>query len=148
MARQFILLVEDNSADEELTRRALGKSGAAFDVVAMHDGAEALDFLHCTGEHAGRDGSQMPRVVLLDLQLPRLNGFELLERLRADERTRLLPIVILSSSDEAKDVSQSYAMGANSYVRKPVDFSTFNESMQQLCHYWLSLNHPPPPPPH
>ena len=143
----YILLVEDNKADEELTRRALQKSGVACEVVAVRDGVEAIDFLHCTGEYVSRQPAHQPGVVLVDLQLPRVNGFELLQRLRSDARTRFLPVVVVSSSDEEKDVIQSYALGANSYVRKPVDFSLFNDSLQQLCRYWLTLNHPAPPQP-
>jgi CheY-like chemotaxis protein len=140
-----ILLVEDNPDDEELTRVALHESKVANRLVVARDGVEALDYLHGSGAHAGRDTRLMPQVVLLDLKLPKLNGLEVLRRLRADERTKHIPVVILTSSDEERDLVASYDLGANSYVRKPVDFAQFVESVRQLGLYWLVLNRPAPP---
>ncbi len=140
-----ILLVEDRSDDVELTIRALKKNKIANDVVVASDGAEALDYLLGTGKHAGRDVTQLPSVVLLDLKLPKLDGLEVLRRLRENPRTRLLPVVILTSSREEQDLVKGYALGANSYVRKPVDFSQFTEAIRQLGLYWLVLNEAPPP---
>jgi CheY-like chemotaxis protein len=139
-----ILLVEDNPDDEELTRVALAESKIANTLVVARDGVEALDYLFGTGPHAGRDTRHMPQVVLLDLKLPRLSGTEVLRRMRADERTRYLPIVVLTSSDEEQDLFESYGLGANSYVRKPVDFAQFVDSVRQLGLYWLVLNKPAP----
>jgi two-component system response regulator len=141
----MILLVEDNPDDEALTLRALRKANVGNDVAVVRDGAEALDFLFGAGTHAGRDTSVMPQVVLLDLKLPKIDGLEVLRRLRADDRTKLLPVVILTSSDEEQDRIRGYALGANSYVRKPVDFTQFAEAVRQLGLYWLVLNQPPPP---
>jgi two-component system, response regulator len=143
---RIILLVEDNPDDQELTLRALKANNILNEVVVVDDGAEALDYLFGEGAHAGRDRSIMPQIVLLDLQLPKLNGIEVLKRLRADERTRLLPVVILTSSREEQDLADSYGFGANSYVRKPVDFAEFREAVRQLGIYWLLLNEPPPLP--
>ena len=140
-----ILLVEDNPDDEELTRVALQESKIANTLVVARDGVEALDYLFGTGAHEGRDTRLMPQVVLLDLKLPRLNGMEVLRRMRADDRTRYLPVVVLTSSDEEKDLFESYGLGANSYVRKPVDFAQFVDSVRQLELYWLVLNRPAPP---
>jgi two-component system response regulator len=140
MPRKYILLVEDNPDDEALTLRALKKNKVANDVVVARDGAEAVDFLFGTGAHAGRDVGDLPQIVLLDLKLPKLDGFEVLRRIRADERTRLLPVVILTSSKEERDVVQGYRDGCNSYVRKPVDFEEFVEAARQLGLYWLLLN--------
>jgi two-component system response regulator len=140
-----ILLVEDNPDDEELTRVALQDSKIANTLVVARDGVEALDYLFATGGHAGRDTRLMPQVVLLDLKLPKLDGLEVLRRLRADDRTRHLPVVVLTSSDEDQDLLKSYDLGANSYVRKPVDFAQFVESVRQLGLYWLVLNRPAPP---
>ena len=137
---KIILLVEDNPDDEELTLIAFKKSNIANEVVVARDGAEALDYLFGTGAWAGRDLSIMPAVVLLDLKLPKVDGLEVLKYLRADERTRLLPVVILTSSREQEDVVDSYNLGANSYVRKPVDFTQFIEATKQLGLYWLVLN--------
>lgn len=134
-----ILLVEDNPDDVELTRRALLRSNVANRLDVVTDGVAALDYLFAEGEHAGRDGG-LPEVVLLDLKLPKLGGLDVLRRLRADERTRLLPVVILTSSDEEQDVMDSYELGANSYVRKPVDFEQFVEAVRTLGLYWLVLN--------
>jgi two-component system, response regulator len=145
MAGMTILLVEDNPDDEELTRVALEESKIANELVVARDGVEAVDYLFGTGAHAGRDPSAMPQVVLLDLKLPKLNGLEVLRRMRAAERTRYLPVVILTSSDEEQDLLESYGLGANSYVRKPVDFAQFVESVRQLGLYWLVLNRAAPP---
>ncbi|HXG02913.1 MAG TPA: response regulator [Candidatus Binatia bacterium] len=139
-----ILLVEDNPDDEVLALRALRTTGLRNEVVVARDGVEALDYLFRTGRHAGRDVSLVPRVVLLDLKLPRLDGLEVLRRIRSDERTRLLPVVILTSSTEDRDRVEGYRLGANSYVRKPVDFGQFAEAVRQLGLYWLRLNQPPP----
>jgi len=140
-----ILLVEDNSSDEELTLRALRKSNVANRVVVARDGAEALDYLFFRGSHAGRDPKEVPQVVLLDLNLPKIGGLEVLRHIRADSRTKLLPVVILTSSKEDKDLQGGYASGANSYVVKPVDFTQFAESVRQLGIYWLVVNQLPPP---
>jgi two-component system, response regulator len=139
-----ILLVEDNPDDVALTERALKKARIANELVIAKDGPEALDFLFGTGAHAGRDISLAPEVVLLDLKLPRLDGLEVLRRLRADQRTRLLPVVVLTSSKEERDLTRSYELGANSYIRKPVDFKQFAKAVQDLGLYWLVLNEPPP----
>jgi two-component system response regulator len=140
----MILLVEDNPDDEALTLRALAKNKIRNDVVVTRDGAEALDFLFGTGSYAGRDLTVMPQVVLLDLKLPKIDGLEVLRRLRLHEHTRLLPVVILTSSIEEQDRFSGYGLGANSYVRKPVDFGEFLEAVRQLGLYWLILNQPPP----
>lgn len=140
----MILLVEDNRDDEELTLRALQKNNIKNEVIVVRDGVQALDFLFGTGSHAGRDLTQMPQVILLDLKLPRIDGLEVLRRMRSDERTRLLPVVILTSSNEDRDRFEGYGLGANSYVLKPVDFSQFMEAVRQLGLYWLVLNEPPP----
>jgi len=139
-----ILLVEDNPDDEALTLRALKRANVRNPVVVARDGVEALDYLFGTGAHTGRDTSDTPQVVLLDLKLPRLDGLEVLRRLRADARTKLLPVVILTSSTEDQDRIAGYELGANSYVRKPVDFSQFVDAVRQLGLYWLLLNQPPP----
>lgn len=145
MTNKIILLVEDNPDDEALTLRALKKNNILNEVVVARDGAEALDYLFGTGQYTGRDVGILPLVVLLDLKLPKVDGLEVLQRLRADERTRLLPVVILTSSKEEKDIITSYMLGANSYVRKPVNFIEFVEAVRQLGLYWLVLNEPPPP---
>lgn len=139
-----ILLVEDNPDDEALTLRALKKNNIVNEVVVARDGVEALDYLFGTGTYAGRDLGQMPSVVLLDLKLPRVDGLQVLQRLRGDERTRLLPVVVLTSSREDVDLMRSYSLGASSYVRKPVDFIEFVEAIRNLGMYWLMLNEPPP----
>lgn len=144
MEPRSILLVEDSGDDEELTLRALRKSHVTNEVVVARDGVEALEYLFATGMYSGRDTSIMPQVVLLDLKLPRVDGLEVLKRLRGDERTRLLPVVILTSSNEEQDRVQSYGLGANSYVRKPVDFNQFTEAVRQMGVYWLLLNEPAP----
>ena len=139
-----ILLVEDNPRDEELTLRALKKSNVLNPVVVARDGVAALDYLFGRGAYAGRDLTSMPQLVLLDLKLPKLDGLEVLEALRTDERTRLLPVVALTSSVEEQDRIRSYRLGVNSYVRKPVDFVQFMEAVRQLGLYWLVLNQPAP----
>jgi len=144
MRQRVILLVEDNPDDEALTRRALAKNNIHNDVVVARDGAEALDCLFGTGPYAGKP--VLPEVVLLDLKLPKVDGLEVLRRLRADTRTKLLPVVILTSSREEKDLVSGYGLGANSYIRKPVDFGQFVEAVRQLGLYWLVLNEPPPLP--
>ena len=138
-----ILLVEDNPDDELLTLRALKKNSVFNKVVVARDGAEALDYLIGEGAYAGRDTSDVPQLVLLDLKLPKVDGLEVLRRLRADERTRLLPVVILTSSREQQDLLDGYGYGANSYVRKPVDFAQFSRAVEQLGLYWLVLNESP-----
>lgn len=144
MEDKIILLVEDNADDEKLTLRALKKNNIRNEVVVARDGVEALDFLFGIGTYAGRNLSVMPQVILLDLKLPKLDGLEVLRRVRADGRTRLLPVVILTSSNEELDRVNGYGLGANSYVRKPVDFNQFSEAARQLGLYWLVLNEPPP----
>jgi two-component system response regulator len=144
MRDKAILLVEDNPDDELLALRALRKNGIVGDVVVVRDGVEALDYLFATGDHAGRDASVVPRVILLDLKLPKIGGLEVLRRLRSDERTRLVPVVILSSSGEQRDMREGYGLGANSYVRKPVNFEHFVRAVEQLKSYWLVLNEAPP----
>ncbi len=144
MEDKVILLVEDNPDDEELTLRALRRNRVTNEVVVARDGVDALDYLLGTGAYEGRDPSVVPQVVLLDLKLPKLDGLEVLRRIRSEERTRLLPVVILTSSNEEQDVISGYALGANSYVRKPVDFAEFVEAVRQLGLYWLLLNQSPP----
>lgn len=143
---RVILLVEDNPDDEALTLRALKKSNIVNHVEVARDGVEALDYLFATGSHAGRDVSKLPQLLLLDLKLPRMDGLEVLKRIRADERTRLIPVVVLTSSKEEQDLIGSYSSGANSYIRKPVDFTQFAEAVRQLGIYWLVINEPPPKP--
>ena len=139
-----ILLVEDNPDDVKLTLRALQNCNIANKMVVAGDGLEALNYLHGAGAYAGRDLSDRPAVVLLDLKLPKIDGLELLRRMRADQRTKLLPVVVLTSSKEEQDIVNSYDLGANSYIRKPVDFDRFVEAVRQLGLYWLLLNEPPP----
>jgi two-component system response regulator len=145
MKCKIILLVEDNPDDVSLTLRALKKNKILNEVVVVNDGVQALEYLFGTGAYADRDVNVMPQLILLDLKLPRLEGLEVLRRLRSDERTRLLPVVMLTSSDEEPDITDSYKLGANSYIRKPVDFAQFTEAVQQLGLYWLVLNQGPPP---
>lgn len=140
MNNKFILLVEDNQDDEELTLMAFEQSGINNEVEVVRDGAEALDYLFGTGSHAERDISNKPSVILLDLKLPKISGLEVLRRLRKDERTQYLPVVVLSTSKEDRDIISSYKLGCNSYVRKPVNFNEFLTATQQLGLYWLSLN--------
>lgn len=139
-----ILLVEDNPDDVVLTLRAFKINNVANEVVVAIDGLEALDYLFGTGKYAGRDMSIMPSVILLDLKLPNIDGLEVLKRMRADERTKLLPVVILTSSKEEQDIISSYSLGANSYIRKPVDFNKFVDAVRHLQLYWLVLNERPP----
>ena len=145
MDDKLILLVEDNARDEALTLRAIEKSHIANKVVVARDGVEALDYLFATGKYADRDATMLPQLVMLDLKLPKMDGMEVLRRLRSDERTKLLPIVVFTSSSEQEDMIKSYGLGANSYVRKPVDFERFMEATRQLGMYWLVLNEAPPP---
>jgi len=140
----MILLVEDNPDDEALTLRALNKNNIGNTVVVVRDGAEALDFLFCSGAYADRDPRDKPQVILLDLKLPKVDGLEVLRRIRADPTTRTQPVVVLTSSKEEQDLINSYLSGANSYVRKPVDFNQFVEAVRQLGLYWLVINETPP----
>lgn len=140
-----ILLVEDNPDDEALTLRALAKNKLMNNVVVARDGAEALDYLFAEGDYAERDATKIPSLVLLDIQLPKIDGFGVLKRLRAGEHTRFLPVVILTSSAEQEDILSGYGLGANSYIRKPVDFGEFFETVGQLGPYWLLLNRQPDP---
>ena len=144
MSERYILLVEDNPDDEELTLLSLRKNNLAHEIVVVRDGVEAIEFLFGTGQYAGRDVSQSPTVILLDLKLPKLDGLGVLKRLRADDRTRNLPVVVLTSSSQDADVLASYNLGANSYVRKPVEFGAFVEAVSNLGLYWVLLNRPPP----
>ena len=146
MTSKIILIAEDNPNDEELTLRALKKNNISNDIVVVRDGQEALDYLFGSGPHAGRDLGQRPQVMLLDINLPKVNGLEVLKRIRADERTRTMPVVILTSSAEERDRLAAYASFANSYIRKPVDFDQFTEAVSELGLYWLVLNEPPPRP--
>jgi len=146
MTKKMILLVEDNPDDEVLTIRALKQNKIQNEVVVAHDGAEALDYLFARGAYAGRDLRVMPQLILLDLKLPKIDGLRVLQRLRADPRTGLLPVVVLTSSREDRDVVESYRHCANSYILKPVDFAQFTEAVGQLGWYWLVLNEPAPVP--
>lgn len=145
MSSKTILLIEDNPSDIALTRRALEKARIANQLVIAEDGQEALDYLLGTGAYAGRDPADQPLLTLLDLKLPKIPGLEVLKRLRSDARTRRIPVVVLTSSNEEQDVAGSYDLGINSYIRKPVDFSQFAQVVEQLGLYWLVLNEPPPP---
>jgi CheY-like chemotaxis protein len=138
---KVLLLVEDNATDEKLTVRALKKNNIGNEIVVVHDGQEAIDYL------LGAERQPLPTVVLLDLKLPRVDGLEVLRRIRSDERTRLLPVVVLTSSAQDEDLVKSYSLGANAYVRKPVDFALFLEAAKTLGMFWLLLNEPPPSPP-
>ena len=141
---KIILLVEDNPDDEALAIRALKRNHISNEIVVAHDGVEALDYLFGTGVYAGRDIRVKPTVILLDLKLPRVDGIEVLRRLREDERTSLVPVVVLTTSNEEQDLLDSYSQGCNSYIRKPVDFIQFSEAIRQLGMYWLLMNEPPP----
>jgi two-component system response regulator len=143
MNGKVVLLVEDNSSDEALALRALRKSNIGDNVVVVRDGAEALDYLHGPDRDLP-DVRALPHLVLLDLNLPKIDGLEVLRRIRADQRTKLLPVVILTSSGEERDIVSGYALGANSYVRKPVDFVQFADAVRHLGLYWLNINEPPP----
>ncbi|MBX3186588.1 MAG: response regulator [Labilithrix sp.] len=143
---RVVLLVEDNPRDEELTIRALAKSNVKNPVVVARDGVEALDYLFARGAHAERPASALPQVILLDLKLPKIDGLEVLRMIRLDERTKRIPVVILTSSVEEQDLIRGYDLGASSYVRKPVDFIQFAEAVRQLGMYWLLLNEVAPPP--
>jgi two-component system response regulator len=145
MKDKLILLVEDNPDDELLVMRALKKANVLNEVMVAHDGAEALDYLFGTGAYAGRDVNDTPAVTLLDLKLPKIDGLGVLRRIRSDERLGRLPVVILTSSREQEDIVKSYELGANSYVRKPVEFNSFADAVRQLGLYWLVLNEPLPP---
>jgi CheY-like chemotaxis protein len=145
MKSKIILLVEDNPSDVGLTQRALAKSHVANELIVAEDGQEALDYLFGAGAYAGREVTELPALVLLDLKLPRVDGLEVLRQIRADERTRRLPVVILTTSREEQDVAQSYDLGANSYIRKPVDFTQFAQAVEHLGLYWLVLNESAPP---
>lgn len=144
MTHKMILLVEDNPDDETLTLRALNKNKVANQIVVVRDGVEALDYLFASGLYADRDPLELPQVILLDLKLPKVDGLEVLRRIRSDPRTHMLPVVILTSSKEEQDLIRAYSNGANSYVRKPVDFNKFVEAIGQLGLYWLVLNEAPP----
>lgn len=142
----YIVLIEDNSDDEMLTIRALKKNNVNSDVVILRDGVEALDFFLATGRFHGRDIRQIPALILLDLKLPKINGLELLEKLRTEASMRQIPVVVLTTSIESQDVISSYRLGANSYIRKPVDFNEFTVAIRKIADYWLSLNFPAPEP--
>jgi two-component system response regulator len=141
---KVLLLVEDNPSDEKLTLRAFKKSGVTNEIVVVRDGAETLDYLFGTGKFDGRDTADLPAVMLLDLKLPRIDGLEVLRRVRADDRTKCLPVVILTASKEHEDIARGYSLGANAYVRKPVDFAEFAEAAKTVGLFWLLLNEPPP----
>ncbi|MGD0354533.1 MAG: response regulator [Dehalococcoidia bacterium] len=143
MKNKVILLVEDNPSDIKLTKRALEQSQITNELIVAEDGGDALDYLFGTGQYAGRDIRIIPAVVLLDLKLPRIDGLDVLKKIRANDLTSLLPVVILTSSDQEEDIITSYKLGANSYIRKPVDFNQFAEAVRTLGLYWLLLNEPP-----
>ncbi len=142
--KRIILLVEDNPDDEALTLRAFRKSNIVNQIIVARDGVEALDYLFSTGMHQDRDEDLSPQIILLDLNLPKVNGLEVLQKIRTHEKTRLIPVIILTSSNEERDIVESYGLGANSYIRKPVDFEQFVNAVQQLGLYWLVLNELPP----
>jgi two-component system, response regulator len=142
-SKHLILLVEDNPDDVELTMRALRKNRLATQIIVVRDGVEALDFLFAEGAYSGRNRDVLPDLILLDLKLPKVDGLEVLRRVRAAPQTRLLPVVVLTLSNEEQDIADAYRLGANSYVRKPVDFDRFNELLQQLSRYWLEFNESP-----
>jgi CheY-like chemotaxis protein len=144
MLKQVILLVEDNPDDAMLAVRAFKKNQLVADIIVVTDGVEALEYLHCEGEYKNRDSSDLPTIVILDLNLPRLNGLDVLKDIRADERTNLLPVIMLTSSIDESDVLNCYGLGANSYIHKPIDFEKFTNMSQQLVDYWFSANITPP----
>lgn len=144
MNSKHILLVEDNPSDVKLTKRALEQNRITNKLIVAEDGQEALDYLFAIGRYAGRDARDLPSVVLMDLKLPRIDGLEVLKEIRANEHTKRIPVVILTSSDQEQDLIASYDLGANSYIRKPVDFHQFTEAVRNLGLYWLLLNEPPP----
>jgi two-component system response regulator len=144
MQKKIIVLVEDNPNDEALTLRALKKNNIANEIVVTRDGAEALDFIFARGPHAGRDKSHILSLILLDLKLPKVDGLEVLKTLRENKDTRMLPVVVLTSSKEEQDLIKSYSLGANSYIRKPVGFTEFVDAVRQLGLYWLVVNETPP----
>jgi CheY-like chemotaxis protein len=141
---KHVLLVEDNPTDEKLTLRAFLKSGIANEMVVVRDGAEALEYVFCTGRHAAREAATGPALILLDLSLPKVGGLEVLKKIRADDRTKLLPVVVLTSSKEDEDIVRSYSLGANAYVRKPLAFPEFAEAANTVGMFWLMLNELPP----
>jgi two-component system response regulator len=144
MTNRPILLVEDNPSDVDLTKRAFEKKNLANPLVVAHDGQEALDYLLATGPHAGREVADLPACILLDLKLPKVDGVTVLRTIKADERTRMIPVIVLTSSNEPQDIKACYGLGTNSYIRKPVDFDEFVEAVSHLGLYWLVLNEPPP----
>jgi two-component system response regulator len=144
MTNRPILLVEDNPSDVDLTKRAFEKKNLANPLVVAHDGQEALDYLLATGPHAGREVADLPACILLDLKLPKVDGVTVLQTIKADERTRMIPVIVLTSSNEPQDIKACYGLGTNSYIRKPVDFDEFVEAVSHLGLYWLVLNEPPP----
>jgi len=144
MEQKTILLIEDNQDDADLTLRAILKTHISNHVTHVHDGAEALEYLLCQGLYAGRDINHQPALILLDLQLPKLGGLDLLKQIRAEKKISLLPVVVLTSSNEQSDILESYRLGANSYIRKPVDFSSFLDAVHHLGLYWLMVNQCPP----
>lgn len=146
MSEMCLLLIEDNLDDETLMVRELKRQNVVNQIDVVRDGAEALDYLFATGSYEDRDPNALPTLVMLDLKLPKIDGLEVLRRIRADERTRHIPVVVVTSSDEERDIAESYGGGANSYVRKPVNFDQFREAVRQLHLYWLLLNVPPPKP--
>ncbi|MBN2425684.1 MAG: response regulator [Calditrichaceae bacterium] len=143
MSEKIILLVEDNADDEELTIRTLKKNHIKNEIIVVRDGVEALDYLFCTGKYKSRDISISPVLIMLDIKLPKLNGLDVLKKIKSDKKTSMIPVVILTSSDEDRDLVESYKLGANSYVRKPVDFNDFQSSVKQLALYWVLLNEVP-----
>jgi len=145
MADPLILFVEDNPDDAKLTLKALRLSNIENETVLAADGVEALDFLFGTGSYTGRDTGMMPRFILLDLKLPKVDGLEVIRRVRGDDRTRLIPIVVLTASGERRDIIDSYQYGANAYIRKPVDFVQFVDALRHTCEFWLLVNEPLPP---
>ena len=146
MDNRLIMLVEDNPDDIELTWRAFEQNNITSEVITSRDGADALDYLLNQGEHANSEKNTLPRLILLDLKLPKIDGLEVLRQIRGNERTKLVPVIVLTSSNEKRDIEKSYTLGANSYIRKPVDFLEFTETVRQLGNYWLTLNEAPPQP--